>query len=141
MADTFPVASISTEAARRMIVAAEAKASEIETPMAIAVCDHGGVLKAFSRMDGAELFAVQICQDKAYTSVGFSMSTEEWHAFVEGDEQLRPGARPAIDRLVTFGGGFPITVDGTVVGGLGVSGGHWSQDVEVAKAGLEALDG
>ena len=63
MADTFPKASISTEAAHRVIAGAEAKASEMGTPMVIAVVDDGGVLKAFSRMDGAALLSVQVAQD------------------------------------------------------------------------------
>ena len=139
MAHTVTVATISTEAAHTMIAAAEAKATEMGAPMVIAVVDLDGVLKAFSRMDGAGLLPVQIAQDKAYTAVGFGLSTHEWHDFVEGDEQLRPGARAGIDRLVTFGGGYPIKVDDAVVGGIGVSGGHWSQDMQVAEAGLAAL--
>src|SRR3954452_19293090 len=110
MAQTFPKASITTEAAHKMIAAAEAKASEIGTPMVIAVCDDSGVLKAFSRMDGAALLSVQIAQDKAYTSVGFGMPTGDWHDFIKDDPPLAAGAVGGIDRLVVFGGGFPITV-------------------------------
>lgn len=139
MAATFDKASISTEAARQMIQAAEAKAAEIGVPMVTAIVDDDGVLKAFSRMDGAALLSVQIAQDKAYTAVGFGMSTDAWHEFVENDEQLRPGARTGIDRLVTFGGGYPIKIGDAVVGGIGTSGGHWAQDMEVAEAGLTAL--
>ena len=73
MGDTFSKASISTELAHRMIAAAEAKASELGVPMNIAVVDESGVLKAFSRMDGAALLSVQIAQDKAYTAAGFGL--------------------------------------------------------------------
>ena len=139
MAQTFPKASITTEAARQAIVAAEAKASEIDTPMVIAVVDDGGVLKAFSRMDGAALLSVQIAQDKAYTAVGFSMPTHGWYDFIKDDPPLAGGAPSGIDRLVIFGGGYPIQVDGRIVGAIGVSGGHYSQDQQVAEAGLEAL--
>lgn len=139
VAATFEKASISTEAAHRMISAAEARATEMGVPMVIAVVDDNGVLKAFSRMDGAALLSVQVAQDKAYTSVGFGLATHEFHDFVENDEQLRPGARTGIDRLVTFGGGYPLKVDGRLVGGIGTSGGHWSQDMQVAEAGLAAL--
>ena len=62
MADTFTKSSISTEAAHRMVAAAEAKATEMGTPMVIAIVDDGGVLKAFSRMDGAALLSVQVAQ-------------------------------------------------------------------------------
>jgi uncharacterized protein GlcG (DUF336 family) len=49
------------------------------------------------------------------------------------------GAAPGIDCLIVFGGGYPITVGEAVVGGIGVSGGHYSRDMEVAQAGLSAL--
>ena len=76
MTDVFEKASISTDLAHRVIAAAEAKATEIGVPMNIAVCDESGVLKAFSRMDGAALLSVQIAQDKAYTAIGFGMPTD-----------------------------------------------------------------
>lgn len=139
MADTVPAATVSTDAAHRVIAAAEAKATEIGVPMCIAVCDVGGNLKAFSRMDGAALLSVQVAQDKAYTSVGFGMPTHAWHDFIKDDGPLAMGAVGGIDRLVVFGGGYPIQVDGAIVGGIGVSGGHYVQDQEVAEAGLAGL--
>ena len=139
MSDVIQKSSVSTELAHRIIAAAETKAAEIEVPMVIAVCDESGVLKAFSRMDGAALLSVQVAQDKAYTAVGFSMPTDGWHDFIKDDPPLANGAVGGIDRLVIFGGGYPITVDGRIVGGIGVSGGHYSQDMEVAQAGLAAV--
>ena len=139
MAQTFPKASISTEAAHEIIAAAEAKAREIGTPMVIAVVDDGGVLKAFSRMDGAALLSVQVAQDKAYTAVGFSMPTHGWHDFIKDDPPLAAGAPSGIDRLVVFGGGYPIVVADQLVGAIGVSGGHYSEDMKVAEAALAAL--
>jgi uncharacterized protein GlcG (DUF336 family) len=139
VAQTFPKASISTEAAHQAIAAAEAKATEIGVPMDIAIVDDSGILKAFSRMDGAALLSVQIAQDKAYTAVGFGMPTHDWHGFIKDDPPLADGATAGIDRLVIFGGGYPITIDGQVVGAIGVSGGHYTQDQQVAEAGLAAI--
>ena len=139
MGDVFEKASVSTELAHRMIAAAEAKASEMGVPMAIAVCDDGGMLKAFSRMDGAVLLSVQVAQDKAYTAVGFKMPTDAWHPFIKDDPPLADGAVGGIDRLVIFGGGYPIQVGDAIVGAIGVSGGHYTQDMEVAQAGLAVL--
>jgi len=90
-------------------------------------------------MDGAALFSVQIAQDKAYTAVGFGMPSDGWHGFIKDDPPLADGAVGGIDRLVIFGGGYPITVDEQIVGAVGVSGGHYSQDMEVAQAGLSAV--
>ena len=141
MADTFKKSSITSDLAQRIIALAEAKANEVGHPFAIAVVDESGVLKAFSRMDGAALLAVQVAQDKAYTAAGFGLPTDGWYDFIKDDPPLALGAPAEIDRLVTFGGGFPITIDGQVAGGIGVSGGHYTQDMDVAKAGLSAVGG
>jgi uncharacterized protein GlcG (DUF336 family) len=140
MTDVFAKASVSSELAQRMIAAGEAKAAELGVPMVIAICDESGVLKAFSRMDGAALLSVQIAQDKAYTAVGFGMPTDGWHDFIKDDPPLAAGAVGGIDRLVIFGGGYPIKVGDQIVGAIGVSGGHYTQDMEVAQAGLAAID-
>jgi uncharacterized protein GlcG (DUF336 family) len=137
--DVFEKASVSSELAHRIIFAAEAKATVLGVPMVIAVCDESGVLKGFSRMDGAALLSVQIAQDKAYTAVGFGMPTGGWHDFIKDDPPLAAGAVGGIDRLVIFGGGYPIRVGDRIVGAIGVSGGHYTQDMEVAEAGLTAL--
>ena len=139
MASTFERPSVSTELARAMIEAAEREAAEMGQPFVIAVVDDSGVLKAFSRMDGAPLLSVQVAQDKAYTAAGFGMATDAWHEFVKDDPPLAMGATTGIDRLVVFGGGYPISIGGQIVGAIGVSGGHYSQDMRVAQAGLAVV--
>jgi uncharacterized protein GlcG (DUF336 family) len=136
--NTYQKASITLEAAQRMIAGAEAKAREMGLRMVIAVCDEDGTLKAFSRMDGAALLSVQIAQDKAYTAISFSMASHDWWDFIKNDEPLLNGIIKT-DRLVVFGGGYPIKTDQGIIGGIGVSGGHYTQDMEVAQAGLAAL--
>ena len=138
MPDTFTKPSITSDLAHRVVAAAEAKAQEMGHPFVIAVVDESGVLKAFSRMDGAALLSVQVAQDKAYTAVGFGLSTDGWHDFIKDDPPLAAGATTGIDRLVVFGGGYPIKSDGQIIGAIGVSGGHYTQDMEVAQAGLTA---
>ena len=136
--NTFHKASITVEAAQRLIAAAAEKAKAMGKPMSIAVCDGDGTLKAFVRMDGAPLLSVSIAQDKAYTAISFGMATHEWHDFVKDDPPLLHGIIKT-DRLIVFGGGYPITTDVGTIGGIGVSGGHYTDDMEVAKAGLAAL--
>jgi uncharacterized protein GlcG (DUF336 family) len=140
MTDTVQKSSISGKLAHRMIHAAEAKAAEMGHPMVIAICDESGVLKGFSRMDGAPLLSVQVAQDKAYTAAGFGMDTAAWHDFIKDDPPLAAGAVGGIERLVVFGGGHVIKIGDQVVGAIGVSGGHYSQDMEVAQAGLAVLE-
>lgn len=139
MAATFERRSVTAELARAMIDEAERKAAEMGHPFVIAVVDESGILKAFSRMDGAALLSVQIAQDKAYTAAGFGLSTDGWHDFVKDDPPLAMGAAPGIDRLVVFGGGYPIKIGGAIVGAIGVSGGHYTQDMEVAQAALAVV--
>ena len=102
----------------------------------IAVVDNAGVLKGFVRMDGAALLTVQIAQDKAYTAASFGMASHQWHDFIKDDAPLADGIVHTA-RLVVFGGGYPIKVDGAVVGGLGVSGGHYSDDMTIATTALD----
>ena len=102
--------------------------------------DESGVLKGFSRMDGAAQLSVDIAQDKAYTAISFSMPTHAWFDFIKNDPPLLHGIVKT-PRLVVFGGGYPVEIDGKIVGGIGVSGGHYSQDMKVAEAALAALKG
>ena len=138
MANTITRQTLSAEAAKRLIAAAEKKAAEMKRPMVIAVCDEGGNLKAFSRMDGAPVLSLQIAQDKAFTAISFGMATHEWFEFIKDDPPLLHGIVHT-PRLVVFGGGYPILVDQQLVGGIGVSGGHWKEDMQVAEAAVQAL--
>ncbi|MCB1894065.1 MAG: heme-binding protein, partial [Rhodocyclaceae bacterium] len=76
--------------------------------------------------------------DKAYTAAGFGFPTADWMKLFDGNEGLKLGisARP---RIVVFGGGLPIRIDGQLVGGVGVSGASESQDEACARAALAAL--
>ncbi len=138
MSNSVSKQSISAEAAKKAIAAAEAKAVEIGAPMVIAIVDESGVLKAFSRMDGAPLLSVDIAKDKAYTAVAFGIPTHEWFNFIKDDPPLLHGITKT-PRLIVFGGGYPLRAGGEIIGGIGVSGGHYSQDMQVAEAGAAAL--
>ncbi|MFV0309912.1 MAG: GlcG/HbpS family heme-binding protein [Desertimonas sp.] len=130
---------ISAASANAIITAAIEHAESAGGAFTIAVVDDSGVLKALTRMDGAPLLSIQVAQDKAYTAVGFGMPSGGWHDFIKDDAPLALGAPTGIDRLVIFAGGFPIVLDGEIVGAVGVSGGHYSQDAAVAQAGLAAI--
>ncbi|MEX6724265.1 GlcG/HbpS family heme-binding protein [Parapedomonas caeni] len=137
MALTLTTQVISNELAEALMAGAAAKAEAMGVPMCIAIVDPAGVLVQFKRMDRAPLLSVGIAQDKAYTAVSFGMPSHEWHDFIKNDPPLLHGIVHT-PRLVVFGGGYPVKVDGAVVGGIGVSGGHYSHDMEVAQAALAA---
>lgn len=131
------VQTITADFTQELIDAATKKAVDIGVPMVLSVVDRDGTLKAFLRMDGAPLLSVEIAQNKAYTAAAFGISTDSWHEFIKDDEPLRLSI-PHTARLVTFGGGYPVKVDGELIGGFGVSGGHYSDDMQVAEAALES---
>jgi uncharacterized protein GlcG (DUF336 family) len=139
MTTTYNRPSITLELAQEIVNRAVAHAVAQGGAFVVSVVDESGVQKAFARMDGAPLLSVQVAQDKAYTATGFAMSTDGWHDFIKDDPPLAAGAPTGIDRLVIFGGGYPVTIGGRVVGAIGVSGSHYSQDMEVAQAGLAVL--
>ena len=138
MPTSFDKTSITLEAAQQAVAAAAAKAEEIGVPMAIAVVDPDGTLKTFSRMDGAALLAVRIAQQKAWTAISFGLPTLGLWEFIKEDPPLLHSL-PHQEDMILFGGGSPINVDGKMIGGIGVSGGHYTQDQECADAGLAAL--
>jgi uncharacterized protein GlcG (DUF336 family) len=135
MPATFAKEHITLEMAKKMIEASEAKARQLGVPMVTAIVDADGTLKALSRQDGAALLSVQIAQDKAYTAIAFGLATHEWYEFIKNDPPLLHGVSN-VPRLVIFGGGYPIKNGERIVGGVGVSGGHYSQDQQCAEAAL-----
>ncbi len=140
MVSTFPKRSVTGTMAVAMATAAMNKAAEIGIGVAVTVVDESGVLKAFVRMDDAPLMAVGVSQRKATTAVGLGLPTgEAWHEFIKDDPILSQGVQ-GIEDFTLLGGGMPIQIDGALVGAIGVSGGHYRQDEECAKAALGELE-
>src|SRR5271165_1557922 len=135
---TFVKHSIDAATAEKAVAAAAGKAAELGLKMCIAIADEAGDLKAFVRMDGAPKLSIQISQDKAFTAAAFSMATHSWFDFIKNDPPLLHGITHT-PRLIVFGGGFPIVIMGEVIGAIGVSGGHYTQDMECARAALAAI--
>jgi uncharacterized protein GlcG (DUF336 family) len=130
--------SIDAATAEKAIAATAKKATELKLKMCIAVTDETGDIKTFLRMDGAPKLSIDIAHNKAYTAASFSMPTHAWFDFIKDDPPLLYGITHT-PRLTVFGGGFPIKLEGEVVGAIGLSGGHYTQDMECARAGLAAI--
>jgi uncharacterized protein GlcG (DUF336 family) len=140
MADVVKKHTISSELAQKMVAEVVAKARKIGVTENVAILDDGGNLKAFSRMDGAPLLSIEIAQNKAYTAL-FGVPTQDFFNFIQGDPSLLAGI-PTLPRVAAYGGGFPIKVDGEIVGAIGVSGAPTVQnDVDCAKAALALVPG
>ncbi len=138
MADAFNKPSITHDLALRLVSEAARVAESKGKPFVIAIVDESGLLKAFVRQDGSRHISVQVAQDKAYTAVT-GRPTHLWDETLVKDEVLGRGGHSAIARLVTLGGGYPVMVDGAIVGAIGVAGGHYSEDMEVATEALGNL--
>ena len=127
--------SISSDLAQKMVDEAMVKARQLGVTENVAILDDGGNLKAFGRMDGAPILCIEMAQNKAYTAL-FGVSTQDFFNFIKGDPSLLAGI-PTLSRVAAWGGGFPIKVNGEVVGAIGLSGAPTVEnDVECARAAL-----
>lgn len=127
---------LSIEDARLLIGGARRKAEAIAVPMCIAVCDESGNLIAFERMDGGKILSVTLAQNKAMTAAVSRNPTAFYNEkCVPGN--LAFGIHTALEgRFCIVGGGLPVTLGSTVVGGIGLSSGTPEQDIACAEAGL-----
>ncbi|HTP60960.1 MAG TPA: heme-binding protein [Burkholderiales bacterium] len=138
-----PAFKLELSEARAMVLAALAKAEAIGVLETVCIVDDGGYPLALERMDGARITGPQIAWNKAFTAAGHKRST---HLFttppngpaLPGNEAF--GIQWSFEgRFAAFVGGFPVVVDGEVVGGVGLSGGNGEQDTQCGLAALQAL--
>jgi uncharacterized protein GlcG (DUF336 family) len=132
---------LTLEGAQLVLAAAQARAVEIKVPMDIAVVDDGAHLLAFARMDGAKLSSVEIAIRKAQGAAIRRLPTAPARTGEEVNVVLSMGLALATQgRQIPVRGGLPLLVDGVCVGAIGVSNGSEDQDVDVAQAGVRALE-
>lgn len=139
MEQTIQQINISHEAALAAVVASVRRGQETGCCVAAAVVDGGGNLVAFLRAAGSCLHSADIAKDKAYSAVSFGMATAALFDLIKNSPALREGLAQR-DRFIAFAGGFPITTNGQLIGGIGVSGGSEEQDCWCAQAGLAAIE-
>jgi uncharacterized protein GlcG (DUF336 family) len=127
---------LSLEEARVLIEGAKQKSAAMNIPMCIAVCDESGHLIHFERMDGGKISSISIAIDKAFTG---AVARKGTHIY---NQLCQPG-QPTFGIHVTngghfsiIGGGLPVTVNGEIVGGIGISSGTAVEDLEVAEAAV-----
>ena len=128
--------ALTLEDADRMVKAAIAKAKEININLSVAVCDAGGHLLAFNRMERCIWVSAMVSQGKAVAAVGFGRPSG-----------AVPADSPVIQALLATQGGrmipaqgaLPIVQNSQIVGAIGGSGGTAQQDEDCARAGMEAL--
>jgi len=127
---------LTLEDANRVMNGALAKARELNIRVSVAICDAGGRLFAFQRMENSLLASVLFSQGKAITSVIVGSPSGDLPE--AKDNPTLVGVVAAAGGILVAGkGGFPLVRDGIVVGACGVAGATWDQDEMCAKAGVE----
>jgi uncharacterized protein GlcG (DUF336 family) len=132
--------TLTLEDAKRMLAAAEKKAISLGIAYNIAVVDSGAHLIAFVRQDGALIGSVDLAIDKAVTARIFDKATAELATLAQSGKPLFGIQESNAGKVVIFGGGIPVLLDGQIVGAVGTSAGTVEQDIQVAEAAIAALD-
>lgn len=129
---------ITLDSAKRLIEKIEEEAQRRNKPSVIAVCGPDGNPIAVHVMDGSYLVSFDVAMKKAYTSVAVKMSTMELSRLTQPGQTFY-GLGKMSDNIVIFGGGVPLKVGDTIIGGLGISGGTGEEDNSLAEYGLQIL--
>ena len=130
---------ITLDSAKRLIEKIEQEAQRRNKPSVIAVCSPDGNPVAVHVMDGSFLVSFDMAVKKAYTSVAVKMSTMELSRLTQPGQTFY-GLGKMSDNIVIFGGGVPLKVGDTIIGGLGISGGTGEEDNSLAEYGLQILN-
>lgn len=127
--------NMTLQIATALIDAVEAKAKSMGMSIVTAVSDASGRPVAIHCMDGAYIGSFDVALNKTYTSIAFKMSTEKLGTLAQPGESLYGIQYTNEGKIVIFGGGEPLFVQGEMIGALGVSGGSAVQDTELATFG------
>jgi uncharacterized protein GlcG (DUF336 family) len=114
----------------------EAASIANKVPVAVCVIDIHGNIVLQHRMTGAPVFSTELSERKAYTSALVGMRTADILPMVQPGQPLYPLSMVSGGRFCAMGGGVPLTSEGRVVAGVGVSGGTVEQDVAIVEAAL-----
>lgn len=131
--------TLTLDDAKRMLAAGEAQARAFGIAYNIAVVEAGGHLLAFVRQDGALIGSIDLAIDKAVTARIFDKSTAELAKLAQSGQPLFGIQESNAGKVVIFGGGMPVVVDGQIVGAVGSSAGSVEQDIAVVEAAAAAL--
>lgn len=130
--------SLTLDEANRIAAATLAKAGALDIRISVAVCDVGGRLLAFQRMDGAMWAGAYGCQGKAIASAAFGRPSGDLT-----EREAHPTFRAIVahegGHMILGQGGVPLLRNGVVVGAVGVGGGTGQQDEDCARAGADSL--
>jgi uncharacterized protein GlcG (DUF336 family) len=122
--------------AKKVADRVEAESVKKKVPVAVCVIDIHGNVVLHHRMTGAPVFSLELSERKAYTSALVRVRTADLVPLVQPGQPLYPLLAVAGGRYSAMGGGVPLTSEGQVVGGVGVSGGTTEEDIAIVEAAL-----
>lgn len=129
--------NISAQYAKEISKKAQLRAKELGIPVVIAIADTRGALKYLLAMDDAPPRSVDIAFLKAKTSALTGKKTADLKPLVQSGAKLE-GITETNGGMTVIEGGFPIQIDGKLIGGLGISGGDAAtQDPDIAAYALQ----
>ena len=129
--------SISVDDAKKAAAPALAEAAKNNWKVAVAIVDPAGTLVYYEKMDNTQLASANVSIDKARSAARFKRPTKAFQdALAAGGEGLRV---LGIEGAVPVEGGFPLVMDGKIVGAIGVSGATSAQDAQCSKAGADSV--
>ena len=134
--------TITSKGVRMMMDRGIAKAEELGTAVTIAIVDAGGHLLMLERMEGGRFHTIHSSTTKAVAAASNRRPTSSKGAQGQDLDLLHAlglSLAAGIHNWTPMEGGYPIMVDSECVGGIGVAGGDWKQDQEIAKAALAAI--
>jgi uncharacterized protein GlcG (DUF336 family) len=114
----------------------EAESVNQDVPVAVTVIDVHGNVVLTHRMTGAPTFSLELAERKAYTSALVRVRTADLVPLVQPGAELYPLLAVAGGRYSAIGGGVPLTNEGQVIAGVGVSGGTTDEDVAIIEAAM-----
>jgi uncharacterized protein GlcG (DUF336 family) len=114
----------------------ETEATEAKIPVTVCVTDIHGNIILHQRMTGAPAFSIEISERKAYTSALVGVRTADLLALVQPGQPLYALNTVGGGRYCAMGGGVPLTLNGQVVAGVGISGGTAEQDTAIIEAAV-----
>jgi uncharacterized protein GlcG (DUF336 family) len=114
----------------------EAESFKQNVPVAVTVIDIHGNIVLTHRMTGAPAFSLELSERKAYTSALVRMRTADLVPLVQPGAAFYPLLAVSGGRYSAMGGGVPLTSEGQVIAGVGVSGGTTEQDIAIVEAAM-----
>ena len=134
--------TLTSRGVRLMMDAALARAAELDITVTVAIVDDGGHLLMLERMEGGRFHTVHSATTKAATAASNRRPTSSKGA--QGQELdvlhalgLTLAAGP--QNWTAMEGGYPVMIENECIGGIGIAGGDWKQDEDIARAALTAV--